>query len=173
MSVRIALLISLPVLASLTGGAPVEAQSGACQLGARVIDRQDRTGVVVEAKGSDCRVKHEDGTVHYYLAWMLKPAAQPDGKAEASDTHGPLRPGTYLCTAANGAAGKFRLVIRSGTEYVSSSGKTGSYTLNPADGTFVIGSGPWANYRGAKLGPTKFGLTERPGKFYATVCDLQ
>ncbi|KAF0112968.1 MAG: hypothetical protein FD149_2274 [Rhodospirillaceae bacterium] len=50
---------------------PVSKGDGACQTGARVTDRERRNGVVVEANGSDCRVKLDDGTIRYYLAWML------------------------------------------------------------------------------------------------------
>ena len=51
---------------------PVSKGDGACQTGARVTDRERRNGVVVEANGSDCRVKLDDGTIRDSLAWMLK-----------------------------------------------------------------------------------------------------
>jgi hypothetical protein len=56
------------------------AQSGACKMGARVTDRENRTGTVVEATGADCRVKLADGTVRYYLAWMLTAAGGDSAK---------------------------------------------------------------------------------------------
>lgn len=172
MSSRNIFLLMIAALAVAAIATPAGAQQGACKVGAQVIDRQDRSGTVVEATGADCRVKLPDGTVNYYLAWMLKPAREAGGRPQAG-AKGPLHPGTYLCTAANGNAGKFRLVIRNGNQYAGSSGKTGTYTLDAAEGTLVFDSGPWAEYRGAVLGPTRFGMTSRPGSFYATVCDLQ
>lgn len=145
------------------------AQSGACQMGAKVTDRQNRSGVVVEAKGSDCRVKLEDGTTHYYLAWMLSPA----GAAAKKGADRGLTAGSYQCTAAGSIAGTLKLVIRSQTEYADRNGKTGSYAYSANANEIVFQSGPWAGNFGKKLGTRKIGISSRRGGFSNTVCDLK
>lgn len=148
----------------------VEAGQGACKLGAQVIDRRNQSGVVVEAKGSDCRVRHADGSVHYYLAWMLSPAAVEGARSKGS---GGLSVGSYHCVAAAGVAGTLRLVIRSMTQYADRNGTTGRYSFDPQTRKIVFESGPWAGYYGAQLGPGKIGLSSRPGNYYGTSCDLK
>jgi hypothetical protein len=155
---------ALVFLASATDAA---AQSGACQMGARVIDREKRNGTVVEAKGSDCRVKLEDGTVKYYLAWMLEPAG-----SETKDK-GPVLKGSYTCVAGGGAAGTLRLVIKSDTEYADRNGKTGTYEFDAKTGRFVFKTGAWEGFYGKLLGPRKIGITSRPGGSANTICDLK
>jgi hypothetical protein len=145
------------------------AQSGACQMGAKVTDRQNRSGTVIEAKGADCRVRLEDGSVRYYLAWMLGPGG---GAAPASGTAATLTPGTYACTAAGGLAGTLRLIIKDGSRYADRGGTTGSYTFETKTGAIVFTSGAWAGNYGRLLGPRKIGISSRPGGFSSTVCDL-
>ena len=67
---------------------PVSKGDGACQTGARVTDREHQNGVVVEANGSDCRVKLDDGTIRDSLAWMLKSG---DTAPQESNGDGKLR----------------------------------------------------------------------------------
>ena len=145
----------------------VNAQSGACQMGAHVIDREKKTGTVVEAKGPDCRVKFEDGTTNYYLAWMLEAAG-----SENKDK-GPVLKGSYACVAGGGAAGTLRLVIKSDTEYADRNGKKGTYEFDPKTGRFVFKTGAWEGFYGKLLGPRKIGITSRPGGSANTICDLK
>ncbi len=144
-----------------------QASSGACQLGARVTDRQNRSGTVVEARGADCRVRLADGTVKYYLAWMLAPEGLDSAPSAA------LARGTYTCVAAGGTAGTLQLVIKSDSLYANRQGKTGQYQLDPKTKKIVFNSGPWEDFYGGVLGPGKIGLSSRPGGFYNTVCDLK
>lgn len=163
------LLLILTAPALLPGRAL--AQSGACQVGARVTDRQNRSGVVVEAKNSDCWVTLDDGTKHYYLAWMLKPAgAAGEANSGSSKT---LERGTYRCWAAGGTAGTLRLVVRSSTRYADRNGQAGTYAFDPSTQQITFTSGPWAGYYGKLLAPGKIGLSSRPGAYYGTVCDLE
>jgi hypothetical protein len=165
MAVTLGLLGPLPAAA-----APAATGSGACQLGARVTDRQKRSGTVVEARGADCRVRLADGSVTYYLAWMLSPEGSDPapGAGVAS-----LTKGIYACTAAGGIAGTLQLVIKSDSEYADRNGKTGEYRHDPKTHKIEFRSGPWEGFYGGVLGPRKIGLASRPGGYYATVCDLK
>jgi hypothetical protein len=146
------------------------ADSGACRAGARVTDRQNRSGVVIEAKGADCRVKLDDGSVRNYLGWMLQ--AEGGRGAPAAGGSG-LAAGSYSCSAAGGVAGTLTLVIKSASEYADRNGKTGSYAFDPKTLKIVFNSGPWAGHYGERLAPGKIGIASRPGGTYGTVCDLK
>ncbi|MFN2383452.1 MAG: hypothetical protein ABR559_04215 [Gemmatimonadota bacterium] len=143
---------------------------GACQMGARVNDREGRVGEVVEADGPNCRVQLEDGSRHFYLAWMLRAAGAADA-AKAQPGGGALTPGSYTCWAANGVAGTLKLVIVNGSQYRNEQGTTGSFTHDPASGQITFQSGPWAGFYGTSLEPGKIGISSRPGGFSNTVCD--
>jgi hypothetical protein len=145
-------------------------ESGACRVGARVTDRQKRSGVVIEARGADCRVKLDDGSVRNYLGWML---AAEGGQGTKAANGGGLAGGPYNCLAAGGAAGTLQLVIKSASQYADRNGKTGAYSYDPKTRKIVFHSGPWAGYYGEKLGPGKIGIASRPGGYYGTVCDLK
>ncbi len=149
--------------------APPAAKS-ACQIGAHVTDRQKRSGVVIEAKGADCRVKLDDGAVRYYLAWMLEPAGEA---ATPGAGAGGLTIGRYQCSAAGGIAGTLQLVIKSDSQYADRNGKTGTYAHDPKTGKIRFESGAWAGSYGEKLGPSKIGIASRPGGYYGTTCDLK
>ncbi len=165
------LAVSLGLIGPLpAAAAPAAKGSGACQLGARVIDRQNRGGTVVEARGADCRVQLADGSVKYYLAWMLSPEGSDPAPGAGVDS---LTRGTYACTAAGGIAGTLQLVINSDSQYADRNGKTGEYRHDPKTHKIEFRSGPWEGYYGGVLGPRKIGLSSRPGGYYGTVCDLK
>lgn len=126
------------VVASMALGTQAGAQSGACQVGARVTDRQDRSGTVVEAKGADCRVKLDDGSLHYYLAWMLSPAG---GEATQTASGSALSPGPYDCWAAGGVAGTLQIIIKNESQYADRNGKPGSYAYDSKTQEIVFESG--------------------------------
>ena len=166
----IGIIVALMLFASAS---EARAQSGACQMGARVKDRENRTGTVVEATGSDCRVKLEDGTTRYYLAWMLSaagPAASADAKTAKPDK---IAPGSYACVAAGGIAGTLRLVIQSPTEYADRNGKKGTYTFDAESGAIEFKTGAWEGFYGKLLGPRKIGISSRRGGSSNTICDLK
>ncbi len=167
---RVLVSAILLTCASPQSVAAAAAQSGACHMGARVVDRSNRKGVVIEAKGSDCRVKLDDGTSRFYLAWMLED--DTPGAKKASSTGG-LKAGSYNCVAANGVAGTLKVVIKNMSEYTSSGGKVGKYAYDPATDEVVFESGAWSGFFGKKLGPAKIGISSRRGGFYNTVCDLK
>lgn len=177
-----------PIAAATAAGliiiaSPVAAQTGVCKVGARVVDRQDRAGVVTEANGSDCRVKLDNGESRFYLAWMLASAGR-NGKAGApgnsaaapnsskAASKGPT-PGRYECWAAGGVAGTMRIVIRNASTYADSKGTVGEYSFDADTDKFTFDSGPWAGYFGKKLGPKQLGISSRPGNYYGTTCDLK
>lgn len=136
-------------------------------MGARVIDRQNRTGTVIEAKKSDCRVKLDDGSTRYYLAWMLSAA---DGKKAQGTAAPEVAAGAYICYAAGGAAGMMRLTIQ-GARYTVGNGSAGSFDFDPKSAAIRFKSGTWEGYYGKVLGPGRIGVSSRPGGFYATTCD--
>lgn len=139
-----------------------------CRIGARVTDRENRSGAVVEANGPDCRVKLDSGTTRYYLAWMLK----PEGAAPAAVDGGALTRGRYACWAAAGVAGTLNLEIKSDSTYAGN-GKTGAYTYDRQTRKIAFQSGPWEGFHGARLESGKIGISSRPGGFYNTTCDLK
>jgi hypothetical protein len=152
---------------------PAAAQgAGTCRVGARVVDREGRTGTVSEVLGggTDCRVQLDDGTKRFYLTWMLAPqgattasAAGGNGGASALET------GDYDCAA--GPAGTLKLAIRSASEYADRNGATGRYRFDAGSAKIVFESGPWAGNYGARLGPGKIGVSSRPDGFYYATCD--
>lgn len=144
-----------------------------CQVGARVTDRQNRSGVVADAKGSDCYVKLDgstDAKPGYYLAWMLKPEGA--GKQVAAAGGNELARGRYDCWAAAGVAGTLKLEITGNSTY-SGNGKTGSYAYDAKTQKIIFSSGPWAGFFGARFAAGKIGISSRPGGFYGTTCDLK
>ena len=108
---------------------PLQAAANNCVMGAKVTDRQNRTGTVIMAKGPDCRVKFDDGSERYYLAWMLRPAGS-GGAAQAAGGGAAPRSGTYHCVAAGGVAGTLQLVIHGSNAYSDRSGKSGRYSFD-------------------------------------------
>lgn len=143
-----------------------------CRVGARVTDRRNASGTVVEAKGSDCRVKLDDGSLRYYLAWMLKPAGSNAAGADPATGGGALAKGRYDCWAAAGVAGTMKLEIRSDSTYAGN-GKAGSYAYDATTRKIVFQSGPWGGFFGGRLGNGKIGISSRRGGSYNTVCDLK
>ncbi len=183
MTKHLLLSLAMTVVASTFPARAAEAQTGACKVGARVVDRQNRTGVVTEARASDCRVKLDDGESRFYLAWMLTAAgnsssssvekASSSGSANGADLASGLVAGRYQCWAASGVAGTMRLVIKNGSTYADSRGTTGEYTYDRTTGKIVFDSGPWGGYFGKKLGPKHIGISSRSGNFYGTTCELK
>lgn len=160
--------------ASSAAPAKPSPSSGACKVGARVTNRGNRSGVVVEANGADCSVLFDDskdGRPTYSLAWMLK--AEGEGKpAHAAADGQNLANGRYECWAANGVAGTMRLEITGGSSYASG-GKSGKYSYDPKTKKIKFESGAWGGFYGGKLGPGKIGISSRPGGSYGTTCDLK
>lgn len=154
--------------------APIGSQTGAnagkgnCRVGVRVTDRENHTGVVVRADGASCYVRIDGSTKEqYYLAWMLRPAAE---NVEA-ERGGALEIGSYSCWTANGVAGTLRLVIRSDSQYADGDGNLGSYSYDEVSGGIRWTSGPWGGFYGTRLAPGKIGISSRPGAFSNTTCE--
>lgn len=83
-------------------------ENGICRIGARVADREGRTGTVIDAPDrASCRVCLSDGTHRDYLTWMLSAG----GRAPAQ-TGGRTASGNYQCYG--GAAGNMRITITGG-----------------------------------------------------------
>jgi hypothetical protein len=82
-------------------------ENGVCRIGAAVVDREGRTGTVIDAPDrASCRVCLADGTHRDYLTWMLAAGSRQaaGGGAAAS--------GSYQCYG--GAAGNMRITITGG-----------------------------------------------------------
>lgn len=83
-------------------------ENGVCRLGARVTDREGRTGTVIDAPDrASCRVCLSDGTHRYYLTWMLSAGGRLPARAG-----GRTASGNYQCYG--GAAGNMRITITDG-----------------------------------------------------------
>lgn len=136
-----------------------------CRSGARVVDRQERAGVVLGENNGSCLVRLDDGSSKNYLAWMLS----PEGAASAP-VQG-LAPGRYTCSADG--AGQFAITIAGGGSYSDRAGKPGRYRLDAATGNISFDSGSLAGQHSKLLGPGKFGLSSAPTKMYYAVCNLK
>lgn len=94
---------------SLVGRRPQE--HGICRAGARVTDRQGRTGTVIAAlDGASCQVCFSDGSSRGYLSWMLTAAETPIQSRE----RGGRAPGSGNYQCYGGAAGNMRITINGG-----------------------------------------------------------
>ncbi len=146
---------------------------GLCTLGTRVVDREGKTGTVIEGGKGSCHVRLDDGSDDrgYYLVWLLSPAGKDGNRPSAGK--GELEEGRYSCSAAAGIAGTFKLTISSSTQYANSSGKTGRYGIDGSTGKIVFQSGPFEGQFGKKLGPGKFGISSDEDGFFATTCNLE
>ena len=82
-------------------------EHGICRIGAKVTDRQGRTGTVIDAPaGATCRVCLADGSHRDYLTWMLSAAGTPPAAA------GRAASGNYQCNG--GPAGNMRITVKGG-----------------------------------------------------------
>lgn len=159
----------LPLLLLFTGAA--HAADSVCTPGARVTDRQNRSGTVIEAQKSDCKVKLDDGTERYYISWMLSAAG--GARAKKGDAGGTLPVGSYHCVASGGIAGTLQLNIVDGTQYSDRNGKKGDYAFDPGSSKISFKSGSWSGYYGKLLGSGRIGIASRDNGYYGTTCDLK
>ena len=159
----------LPLL--LLAASTTCAAENVCKPGARVTDRQNRSGTVIEAQKSDCKVKLDDGTERYYIAWMLSAAG--GAPVKKGDVGGVLPTGSYHCVAAGGIAGTLQLNILDDSQYSGRDGKKGNYAFDAASGKINFKSGSWSGYYGKLLGPGRIGISSRDNGYYGTSCDLK
>lgn len=136
-----------------------------CRTGARVVDRQNRAGVVLGENNGTCQVKLDDGSSNYYLAWMLSPEGAANAPVQG------LASGRYTCSADG--AGQFPITIGAGGSYSDLAGKSGRYRFDAGTGRISFDSGSLAGQHSKLLGPGKFGLSSAPTKMYYAVCNLK
>lgn len=141
-----------------------------CVVGAKVTNRQNKTGTVVSVSGGMCRIKLDDGTQTSTLFWMLRPAG---ATAEATDK---LVNGVYPCYSLSGNTLNYMFMdiqIDGPTAYRDKKGNKGSYKLDPATGKIVFESGPLAKANAKLLPGPKIGLNMTGGSFFNTTCSLK
>lgn len=141
---------------------------GPCPVGARVTDRENKTGMVVSADASMCRVEFADGSKRSYLFWMLRPAgtARVDPKAAAS-----VKLGRYACYT--GSTFGFDIHVRSDSQYADRTGATGQYRYDASTRTITFESGSLQGTYSKYLGDGKLGLSSRKGGSFSTVCNVK
>ena len=71
-----ALALGALVLAGVPSLAPAQALTK-CIAGQEVIDKEDRTGVIVSDDSKLCQVKYADGQTYSWIYWNLRPTAAP------------------------------------------------------------------------------------------------
>lgn len=173
----------LPAPAAAEAGGAVRLAFAAaltkCVIGARVVNRQGKVGVITKDDGGGCTVRQDSGETFYSLFWMLEPtgagAGGGAGRAAAparpaGSTPGRLQPGAYQCYG--GQAGNLRLNFSAGGRYSNAEGKAGAYTLDGGSGRIAFTSGPWAGFFGRVLPDGKVGLSSQPNTTtYYMVCE--
>ena len=141
-----------------------------CVVGAKVTNRQNKTGTVTSVSGGMCRIKFDDGTQTSHMFWMLRPAG---ASADAGDK---LVNGVYPCYSLSGTTLNYMFMdiqIDGPTAYRDKKGNKGSYKLDPATGKIVFESGPLAKANAQLLPGPKIGLNMTGGSFFNTTCSLK
>lgn len=141
-----------------------------CVVGARVTDRENRTGTVTSVSGGMCQVTLENETKRGYLFWMLRPAGT---SSAASDK---LVKGVYPCYSSTGGTLNYMFMdiqIDGPDSYRDKKGNKGKYRLDPASGNIVFESGPLTKARARLLAGPKIGLNMDGGNFFNTTCSLK
>lgn len=141
-----------------------------CVVGQRVIDRDNQTSVVVEARGTTCVVQLDStGKKDYNLFWMLRPAA-PVGTGKSASTAS-IAPGLYPCYSLAGTQLNYAFIdirIDGPDRYRDKSGKAGRYEVKANDQ--IVFTGPLAAANAKLLSGGRIGLNMNGGNFYNTTC---
>ena len=171
MSFRTALFAGVMVVLASTPVAAAEfTKEQDCVVGAKVTDRENRTGTVTSVSGGMCQVALENGTRRGYLFWMLR-AAGPG--AVAGDK---LVNGVYPCYSSTGGTLNYMFMdiqIDGPDSYRDKKGNKGKYRLDPASGSIVFESGPLTKARARLLAGPGIGLNMDGGNFFNTTCSLK
>ena len=141
-----------------------------CVVGARVSDRENRSGTVTSVAGGMCQVAVENGTKRGYLFWMLRPAGT---SAAVTDK---LVKGVYPCYSLTGATLNYMFMdiqIDGPDSYRDKKGNPGKYRLDSASGKIVFESGPLTKANAKLLAGPKIGLNMDGGNFFNTTCSLK
>ena len=140
-------------------------------VGAKVTDRQNKTGTVLKTQGGMCRLKMDGtGEEKSYLFWMLRPAGT---SAAPTDK---LVNGVYPCYSLSGTTLNYMfmdVVIDGPDAYRDKKGNKGRYKLESATGKIVFESGPLAKANAKLLAGPKIGLNMNGGSFFNTTCSLK
>lgn len=141
-----------------------------CVPGAKVTNRQDKTGTVVSASGGMCRIRFDDGSQASHMFWMLRPAG---AAIQAADK---LVNGVYPCYSLSGTTLNYMFMdiqIDGPSAYRDKKGNRGTYKLEPATGKIVFESGPLTKANAKLLPGPKIGLNTTGGRFFNTTCSLK
>ena len=141
-----------------------------CVVGAKVADRQDKTGTVTGVKTTMCEVQLDDGTKRSYLFWMLRPAGS------SKVTTDKLVNGVYPCYSSAGSSINYAFMdihIEGPDTYRDKKGNKGKYRLDTATGKIVFESGPLKPANAKLLSGPKIGLNMDGGNHFNMSCGLK
>lgn len=169
---HVLVVLGISALGALHGG--VEAaefkNASECTIGARVTDRQNKSGVIVAVEGTLCKVQlDETGKTESKIFWMLRAggaSVRPDDK---------LVPGLYPCYSLAGGVLNYAFIdihILSANAYRDKAGAKGTYRIEPS-GKMVFESGPLASANARLLAGPRIGLNMHGGNFFNTSCSLK
>jgi hypothetical protein len=103
-----ALALGALVLAGVPSLAPAQALTK-CIAGQEVIDKEDRTGVIVSDDSKLCQVKYADGQTYSWIYWNLRPTGPlRNPSRRPRERARPVRPTLCLSPASLRATGPRR-----------------------------------------------------------------
>jgi hypothetical protein len=164
---RAAALLAV-AMAAMAGVAQAQEFKGPCPVGQQVTNRENKTGVVIAADQSTCRVEYPDGTKGTHMFWMLRPAGAPRVDSKAV---GAVKLGRYACYT--GSHFGFDIHIRSASQYTDRAGTTGQYRYDASTQAISFESGSLQGTYSKYLGEGKFGISSRAGGSFNTVCNFK
>ena len=137
-----------------------------CKPGAKVADRQNKTGTIAGVSNGMCDVRLDDGGKRSYLHWMLRPAG---ASAVTADK---LVNGVYKCYHSGGYS-FIDIHIDGPSSYRDKNGKSGRYALDAGTGRIVFESGPLKEASAKLFNGPKIGLNMTGQNVYNTTCGLK
>jgi len=141
-----------------------------CVVGAKVTDRQNRSGTVTSVSGGMCRVKLDGGKEISTLFWMLRAAGTSTAATEK------LVKGIYPCYSLSGSTLNYTFMdiqIDGPTAYRDKQGYKGTYKLDEGTGKIVFESGPLTKANAKLLAGPRIGINMNGGSFFNTTCSLK
>ena len=127
-----ALALGALVLAGVPSLAPAQALTK-CIAGQEVIDKEDRTGVIVSDDSKLCQVKYADGQTYSWIYWNLRPTAAPAKPGLATPGASPANP-LPLASKPSSNGAQALIVLRPSPNHtlVYRADRRGHFTLTAA-----------------------------------------
>lgn len=188
-----ALSVALMAFTSMLASASAFKKQEECVVGARVVDRAGKTGIISEVNGTTCKVKLDaTGKLDYYIFWMLSAADGSGAVSKSTNTPGKpsadkaaakpntnagdkLTQGLYPCYSLAGTTLNYAFIdvrIEGPDKYSDNKGKSGKYRIDPS-GKIAFESGPLKTANAKLLSGPRIGLNMDGGNFFNTSCSLK